>query len=336
VAVEFDIPPELRKAFTFKSGQHVTVLWEHDGDELRRSYSICSPAGSEVLRIAVKQLGGGAFSTYANQRARPGDQLRVMTPTGTFVVEPRSDRSARYVAVAAGSGITPILSMIATILDGEPGSEVTLVYQSRSRARTMFFDQLCELRSRHAGRLDIRYFWSREESAGPRHRRLDRPQLEQLVDELAAEAPLSSVQQWLMCGPAELMANLTDVLLARGISYDAVRQEVFHDPAAADGDPGSDRPLLTSNVTVRIDGTDVSFSLSSRGESVLTAMTRLVPDVPFSCQDGVCATCRMKVTVGQVEMDRCSGLDRRERAEGYALACQAHPVTSTVSLDFDV
>lgn len=336
VVIEFDVPAELRSAFRFTAGQHLTVLWQHDGVELRRSYSLCSPPGSEKLRIAVKRLTGGVFSAFATERARPGDRLRVMTPTGRFIVEPRPGRIGRYVAVAAGSGITPILSMIMALLDGEPASEVTLLYQNRTRATAMFLDQLDRLRSTHPGRLDIRHFWSREAGADGRFWRLDRQHVERVVDELAGERPLTGVHQWLMCGPTELMDTVTDVLLARGVAYDVVRREVFYDPSGTDGDPASDRPSLTSAVTARLGGLDLSFALASRGESVLTAITRIVPEVPYSCQDGVCATCRMKVTAGRVEMDRCSGLDRREQAEGYALACQAHPVTPTVSLDFDV
>ena len=339
VAVTFAVPAGLAGAYRFRAGQHLTVLWDRLGAEIRRSYSICVPETSEQLTIAVKRLESGAFSTYANRELRVGARLRVMTPTGRFITAPDARRQARYVAVAAGSGITPILSMIATLLEREPASEISLLYLNRARASTMFFEDLERLARAHAGRLRVQHLWSRHPAPRQLVRgRLDRHNLWRILEDLEQGQSLGDIHEWLLCGPAELMDNISSLLLERGVQLSRIRRELFFDPHH-DGADGTFQPehipSVMSEVTVRT-GREVStFTLSSRGESILSAAVRQGSDIPYSCQDGVCATCRAKVMIGQVIMTRCPGLDQREQQDGYVLACQAHPVTPRLLLDFD-
>jgi ring-1,2-phenylacetyl-CoA epoxidase subunit PaaE len=329
VAVTFDVPEGLRQYYRFKHGQHVSIVHSQEGGEIRRSYSICVPASSEELRVGIRRVDGGAFSTWAAESLAVGDTVRVMTPTGSFTTELDASRAGRYVAVAGGSGITPILSMLGTILEAEPRSEITLLYANRTRESTMFRDELEALEAAHGGRLRVHHFWSREQD-GPR--RLDGAALAELLD---GELRPDAVDTWLMCGPEELTHQVAEALRGRGVPEERVHRELFHAEQAPVDLPDHDRPLLDSEVVLRFDGRDVTLPLSSHGETVLSAALPLVPELPYSCSDGVCATCRAKLVEGEVEMDRCSALEAAEREEGWVLVCQAHPVSPRVVLDFD-
>jgi ring-1,2-phenylacetyl-CoA epoxidase subunit PaaE len=333
VGVAFAVPPWLAEAYRFRHGQHVALIVRHEGDEIRRSYSICAPATDpQRLRVAIRLVPGGAFSAFA-ERLRAGDRLKVMTPTGGFTTQLEPATPRRYVAVAGGSGITPIISIVATILEAEPQSRVTLLYANRTRRSTMFLPELAELERAHAGRLAVHHHWSREPRPGdPFPRRLNGAAIGEL---LAGELAAADVDLWLMCGPAALMHDAGGLLLEHGVAPDRIRRELF----SAAGEPVApvdhDRPLLVSEVELRFDEKVVALSLSSHGPAILEAALPVLPELPYSCADGVCATCRAKVVEGEVEMDRCSGLDARERAEGWVLTCQAHPVSARVVVDFD-
>ncbi|QXF84327.1 2Fe-2S iron-sulfur cluster binding domain-containing protein (plasmid) [Rhodococcus pyridinivorans] len=333
VVVTFAVPDHLREAYRFKHGQHVAIVHDDGGEEIRRSYSICSPAGSDVLRIAIRRVAGGRFSTYATSQLRVDDELRVMTPTGRFTtaLDPLAEK--HYLAVAGGSGITPIISMAATILGEEPRSRFTLLYANRSRRSTMFMGELDSLCARFGPRLSVIYYWDDAvaTAAGPLQR-LDRGTLEGW---LAADPPGGPVDQWIMCGPAGLIDFVTETLVDCGLAEEKILREYFIATEAEDSDAAQGRPLVLSNVRVRIDGEELNFELSSHGATILAAALPLRPDLPYSCSDGVCATCRVKVLEGSVEMDRCSALDRKELSSGYVLACQAHPTTDSVVVDFD-
>jgi len=337
VALSFAIPAELHEAYRFKAGQHVTIVWDRDGDEVRRSYSICVPEGSGQLTVAVRTIAGGAFSAYANERIRVGDSLRVMTPMGSFVASPIPGQAAKHVAVAAGSGITPILSIIATVLDMEPSSSFVLLYQNRTENSTMFREDLLHLQQIYGERLEVYHAWSRQMNSSQQFNgRLDRPRLQRFADLIAEGQQLCSVHQWFLCGPGALMDDITSLLLERDVPLSRVRRELFFDPSGADEDDRLNQiPSLTSKVTIRAGNAVTQFDLPSRGESILSAAVRLRPDIPYSCQDGICATCRAKVASGQVFMTRCSGLDKSEQEQGYVLTCQSHPLTANLLLDFD-
>lgn len=329
VAVTFEVPETLRPFYRFKHGQHVSIIHPHEGGEIRRSYSICLAASAEELRVAIRHVPGGSFSRYATEDLKAGDRLLVMTPTGHFTTELDSTRARRYLAVAGGSGITPIFSIVSTVLESEPLSHVTLLYANRTRDSTMFREELDALHARHGERLAVRHFWSREASP----ERLDRAALHGWLGE---QTPAGAVDVCLLCGPGSLMQEVEEALREAGVPEQLVHRELF----SAEDEPlethASDRPLLDSEVVIRFDDKTVTLALSSHGETVLAAALPLLPELPYSCSDGICATCRTKVVEGAVEMDRCSALDASERAEGWVLACQSHPVTQRVVLDFDV
>ncbi|MGH2970256.1 MAG: 2Fe-2S iron-sulfur cluster-binding protein [Solirubrobacteraceae bacterium] len=327
VAVTLDVPGELREAYRHRAGQHVVVLHEHGGEVIRRSYSICSEEAAPELRIAIKRIPGGAFSSFATSELAPGRELQVMVPTGHFTPSLNRTHRKHYGAVAVGSGITPILSIAGSVLAAEPGSRVTLLYGNRTRRSTMLAGEVAGLRARHGDRVVIRHALSREAARGCLRGRIDEAMLAQVFD-------VASVQEWFMCGPEPLMQQLDGMLTRHGVAQDTIHRELFLAGDATELDPDA-RPDLTSEVELRLDGSPTRFELHARGRSILDAALELRPGLPYACSEGVCATCRAQVLEGEVEMDRCSALDRREREAGYVLTCQAHPVSERLVLDFD-
>ena len=331
VCVTFDVPDELRNDYWFAQGQSV-VLVHRDGDEeLRRSYSICAPAGTGPLRVAIKRQEGGRVSTWATTALAAGDVVGVMTPSGRFSADVNPAQRKRYGAVAAGSGITPILSNVATILAVEKHSRVTLLYANRTAADTMFAEELAALAERSGGRLEIHHAYSREPwPDGRPPGRLDAAALAELF---ATTIPAARHDEWLLCGPAELVRAATDALVDAGVPARAVHRELFAD----DGDEpdGALGPDVEAAVTVVLDGRRTDLVVPSSGPAILDALLPERPEAPYSCRDGVCSTCRCLVVYGEVTMRRSSGLDAAEKREGYVLACQAHPATERVVLDFD-
>lgn len=336
VAIDFEVPAELREAYRFLPGQHLTIVRGDGEAEARRSYSICAAVGSGEMRVAVKRVPDGELSTYLTTELREGDVLRVMTPTGRFGPELRPDGARHYGLIAAGSGITPIISIVASVLALEPKSRLTLVYGNRTRASTMFLDELTELQGGHRDRLTIHHMRSREPIADPVCRgRIDAARLDALLRRSLAVA---SVDEWYLCGPQGMIDDARMTLLRHGVPRERVHAELFHATAAASPPDETHRTTarVQSTVTVTLGGRSASFPLASDGEAILHAALPLVPEVPYACRDGVCATCRAKLIVGEVSMERCSALEEEELEDGYVLACQAHPMTEQVELLFDV
>jgi len=331
VAITFAVPDALRRDFDHAHGQHLVIEWEG----LRRTYSICAPAGSGILRVAVKRLPGGASSSWANAELRPGDRLAVMAPTGRFTTSIDPARRRRYVAIAAGSGITPILSIVATVLAREPRSEVALLYANRASASIMFLEELADLKDRHAERFELFHVLSREpQPVELLSGRLDRDRLTRIFDTLV---PVDGVDEWLLCGPLELTETARALLRERGVPGDRIRREIFHadgaPPAASrvDGAPAQ----AAATVTVTVDGRVSTIRVPRAGETILDAVLRVRSDAPYACKGGVCGTCRAQVLDGEVHMDRTYALEDGEIADGFVLACQSHPLTDAVTLDFD-
>jgi ring-1,2-phenylacetyl-CoA epoxidase subunit PaaE len=332
VAITFAVPDELREDYRFRPGQHL-VLVRRDGEkETRRSYSICAPAGGP-LRVAVKRQPGGLFSTWATRKLRAGDVLGVMTPTGRFCLDLLPTHAKHYVAIAAGSGITPILSHIATLLEVERRSRVTLLYANRLQRSTMFHDELCALRERHPDRLAVHHVLSREPAPGDHLRgRLTAGRLRELFrDVVHAEG----VDEWLMCGPSSLVEDVTSVLAELAVPTRAVHRELFTAGEAEGAEP-SDGIIVDSEVTVVLGGERTTVRVAASDGPILDALLAVRPEIPYSCREGVCATCRARTVEGAVTMGRSSGLDAGEQAAGYVLACQARPVSERVVLDFDI
>jgi ring-1,2-phenylacetyl-CoA epoxidase subunit PaaE len=343
VAVTFDVPDELRDAYRFTQGQHVTIRCDLGGSGLRRNYSICSPASSGCLRIGVKQLPGGAFSSYAAERLRPGDMLDVMTPTGRFCTRLDPANAKHYVAIAAGSGITPVLSLLATTLQVEPLSQVTLLYGNRTTSSIMFLEELQDLKNRYPGRFCLLNFLSREQQeSGLLSGRIDRQRLTRV---LAMLLPPDDVDEWFLCGPFDMVRDARLALAGRGVAAERIHQELFHvgalpPPApAGNGRLGAEHGTATadghSTVTVSLDGRTTTFGLARRGAPILEAVLRVRQDAPYACKSGVCGSCRARLLDGTVDMARNYALEQDEIARGYVLTCQSHPTSEKVVLDYD-
>ncbi|RJK96143.1 phenylacetate-CoA oxygenase/reductase subunit PaaK [Vallicoccus soli] len=336
VAVSFEVPEELRGAYDFVPGQHLTLRREIDGEEVRRSYSICAPAGQGRLRVAVRRLDGGAFSEWATRDLRAGDVLDVMTPAGRFGVPFVPGRARHYAAVAAGSGITPVISLVETALAVEAGSRFTLVYGNRTTASVMFLEELADLKDRHPDRLQVVHVLSREPRDAPLlSGRVDADKLRLLLGEVVDPA---GVDAWFLCGPAGMVEQARTALSAAGVPDGAVHHELFHVAGAgpATRRERSDAPAgARSTVTAVLDGRSTTLELAEEGEPVLDAVLRVRADAPFACRGGVCGTCRARVVEGTVRMERSYALEESEAAAGYVLTCQSHPTSERVVVDFD-
>ena len=349
VAITFAVPPELVAAYAHAAGQHVAVVAPALDDGERRSYSICTAAGSGVLRIGVKLLSGGGFSTYVANTLEVGDALQVLTPAGRFgpgQLDPGQVRS--YGLVAAGSGITPVLSIAGTVLAEQPGSRVTLVYANRTARSVMFAEEVADLKDRFSARLQLVHVLSREPGGVDLlSGRLDRQRMGRLLDgPVAAE----QIDCWYLCGPHAMVTDLRDLLLQRGADPAAVHTELFHadeSPSAPKLSPahGVLTPSAGDNswgaaggaeVEVLLDGRRSTLRVPLNGAPVLEAALAVRADAPYSCRGGVCGTCRARLIEGTVRMDHSYALEPGEIADGYVLTCQSHPTSDRVVLDFDV
>ncbi len=338
VAITFDVPPELREQFRFRAGQHVSIRSPVTGDEVRRNYSICAPAtGDQRLRIGVKRIPHGVFSSYVAERLRPGDALDIMTPTGSFSTALHPGQRKRYGAIAAGSGITPVLSILSTALEVEPESTAVLVYVNRTTLGIMFLEDLEDLKNRYPDRFQLIHVLDEEPlDVEILSGRLDAGRLGRILDHLVLP---EDVDEWFLCGPLPMTDVAREVLLGYGTDDQHIHRELFFvgpPPAAgsraevpaADHDTGAE-------VTVLLDGRSQTFVLPEDGASILDATLRYRADAPFACKNGVCGTCRAKVVEGKVRMDANYALEPVDVAAGYALACQSHPAADRVVLDFD-
>jgi len=337
VAITFAVPDELRDSYVFDAGQHLTVRTEIDGAEVRRNYSICAPATSGRLRVAVKRLEGGAFSGFATTALGVGDVVDVMTPTGRFVPRLDPGQAKRYCAVAAGSGITPVLSIVATVLDVEPESSVTLVYGNRTTRSVMFLDELADLKDRYPARFRIINVLSREQQdVDLFNGRIDAAKLLRLMDTLI---PAGSVDEWFLCGPFAMVEQARATLLAAGVPAARVHVELFHVEGEAPREAGAEldatRDAGTSSVMITLDGRATTFDVARGGPRILDAALAVRGDAPYACKGGVCGTCRAKLVSGEVTMDRNYALEPDEIESGFVLACQSTPVSDEVVLDFD-
>jgi ring-1,2-phenylacetyl-CoA epoxidase subunit PaaE len=337
VAITFLVPDELRDVYAFDAGQHLTVRTEIDGVEVRRNYSICAPASSRRLRVAVKRLEGGVFSAFATGALAAGDLVDVMTPTGRFVPRLEAAQAKHYCAIAAGSGITPVLSIVASVLEVEPDSSVTLIYGNRTTRSVMFLDELADLKDRYPTRFQLINVLSREQQDVELfHGRIDAVKLTRLMDTLV---PADSVDEWFLCGPFAMVEQARDTLLAAGVPAGRVHMELFHvegeapRAAGADADPGRDEG--SSSVTITLDGRATTFDVPRGGTRILDAALAVRGDAPYACKGGVCGTCRAKLVSGEVAMERNYALEPDEIESGFVLACQSSPTSDEVVLDFD-
>ncbi|GAA0446592.1 2Fe-2S iron-sulfur cluster-binding protein [Streptomyces sp. NPDC046215] len=337
VAVTLAVPPELRETFRYAPGQHITVRRTTGDGEIRRSYSLCGPApepgssGPAELKVGVRLVDGGVFSTYALKELVAGDVVEVMAPVGRFVLEPRA---GHFAAIVGGSGITPVLSIATTLLSRSPGARFCLIRSDRTTASAMFLEEVADIKDRYPDRFQLVHTLSREEQqAGLASGRLDEERLSRV---LPALLPVKDIDGWFLCGPFGLVRGAESALRGLGVARDRVHQEIFHIAAATDAAP---TPVpagapARSTVTATLDGRGGSWPVQE-GESLLEAVLRNRSDAPYACKGGVCGTCRAFLVRGEVRMDRNFALEQEELDAGYVLACQSHPATEEVELDFD-
>ncbi len=326
-------------AMPYLAGQHLTLRRLVDGVELRRTYSICASALGGDLRIGVKRLEGGAFSTWVNDELAPGDVVEVAAPAGRFTPRLDANSSRRYVAIVAGSGITPILSIVTTLLEAEPLSSVVLWYGNKTTRDVMFLEELCDLKDRFPHRFELLFFLSREEQevellSG----RLDGGRVRRLLAELQ---PAGEVDEWFLCGPFTMVGELRVVLGEAGVDAARIHAEIFHVDGEVPRAARAARSALhdwggrTSAVTVVLNGRATTVTVPFDGDPILDALIPVRTDAPFSCTSGVCGTCRARVTAGAVEMDVAYALEPDETVRGYVLMCQSHPTTDEVRLEIE-
>lgn len=334
VAVTFAVPPELRETYAYAPGQHIALRRLSDsGEEVRRTYSLCAPAerAPGTLRIGVRRVEGGEFSTYALKELSVGDRVDVLPPTGRFILEPRP---GRFAAIVGGSGITPVLSIAATLLGTEPEARFCLLRSDRSAASTMFLDEVADLKDRFPERFQLVHALSREEQqTGLPSGRLDAERLTALLPALLSQDGVGAMDGWYLCGPLGLVGGAARALRGLGVPRSRIHQEIFHaeEPVAATA------PVATpdsATVSATLDGRSGNWPVAD-GESVLETVLRNRSDAPYACKGGVCGTCRVRLLSGEVRMDRNFALEPEELDAGYVLACQSHPVTPAVTVDFD-
>jgi ring-1,2-phenylacetyl-CoA epoxidase subunit PaaE len=329
-AVTFDLPDELRDVFDFAAGQSLTLRRTVAGVEQRRSYSICAPAGS-APRIGVREVPDGLFSTWLVRDVRPGDRVEVLPPTGSFRADPA--QGGRHLCIAAGSGITPMLSIMATVL-GNPDARVTLLYGNRTTSSVMFAEELADLKDAHHDRLDLVHVLSRE----PRDVELFSGRLDgdRLRDLLTLVVPVGDMDHVWLCGPFGMLTEARAVLAELGVPAERVHFELFwvDEPPPELRHPDRVVDGATSAVTVILDGRSTTSAMS-QDKRLLDAAQEVRADLPFACKGGVCGTCRAKVCAGEVDMVRNYALEPEEVAAGFVLTCQTYPVSDEVTVDFD-
>lgn len=339
VSISFQVPEDLKESFRFVAGQYITLKQLINADEVRRSYSICSSPYENELRVAVKKVEEGKFSSYANDTLRVGDVLDVMTPLGNFCVREHTGKK-NYLAFAAGSGITPVYGIIKSVLKNDPDSTFTLIYGNKNRGTIIFKDGLEALKNKYMERFVIHHVFTREKTdTATFNGRINR----QKAEEFRKVVDYSTFNEVFICGPEDMIMDLKGFFEDVNISDQKIHFELFASP---------DQPRVASKewiektknidtskmskVTVRLDGTSFEFDLPYGGDSILDAALKNGADLPFACKGGVCCTCRAKVTDGEVDMEVNYALEPDEIASNFVLTCQAHPRSEKVFIDFDI
>jgi ring-1,2-phenylacetyl-CoA epoxidase subunit PaaE len=339
VSVAFELPEELKADYQYLPGQYLTLKAEIDGEDVRRSYSICTSPLDEELRVAVKKVPNGRFSTFANEKLKAGDQLEVMTPMGRFHTSLDPDNEKEYVAFAAGSGITPIMSIMKSVLRKEPKSRFTLFYGNRVVDSIIFREEIEGLKNEYMGRLRLFHVLSREKLGSPLlSGRITQEKCEQFYDKLIEP---TEVDDFFLCGPQPMIEAIQGSLTDRGVDRKKIHYELF--TTAVNGKTSAPKKQqekeeseVEAMVSITLDGNRFEFPLSSRAENILDGALKAGADLPYACKGGVCSTCRAKLTEGEVSMDVNYALEPDEVEAGFILTCQAHPKSDKVSVDFDV
>ncbi len=335
VSIAFEVPTALKSDYSFLPGQYLTLKAIINGADTRRSYSLCSAPFENEWRVAVKQVENGVFSTYANASLKAGDTMEVMTPTGNFCLKPDANAKKTYALFAAGSGITPILSIAKTALKEEPNSEVNLFYGNKNFNSIIFREEVEALKNSYMNRLRVVHILSRESLGNQIQKgRINKEKCDDLFKAFLANDTIDAVY---VCGPEEMILGVKDSMLANGVDEKAIHFELFTTPGVkktADVAPSTEA-AIASNVSIILDGDTIDLALNSDGETILDAAQRAGADLPFACKGGVCCTCKAKIMEGTAKMDVNYALEKDEVEAGYILTCQAHPTSEKLIVSFD-
>lgn len=338
VSIKLRIPKELEEEFRFIPGQYLMFKHEINGEELKRSYSISSSPGEGELRVGVKEVPDGRFSTFANRHLKVGDTLQTLAPRGRFIVETDPKNKKHYVAFCAGSGVTPIISMMKHVLETEPNSKFTTFYGNRYASTIIYFDEINALKNRFPERLEIHYVMSKEEMGSDFFRgRIDEDKIERFSQVLFDP---KLVDAFYLCGPEQIIHAAKNVLTAKGVDQDNIHFELFGTPNPTAGGMAQtvekdDSESVKSHVTVVMDGDEFQLEMEPGRSTILDAAEKAGIDVPYSCMGGVCCTCLARVKEGEVSMELNYSLSDKEVEAGLVLTCQSHPKTPKVTVDFD-
>lgn len=329
VSILFNVPEELKPDYKFIAGQYINLKLTLDNQEIRRAYSICSAPESGELRIAVKAVKNGLFSQFANTRLKAGDVLEVGQPEGKFTFEPDAERQKNYAAFVAGSGITPVLSIIKSVLKSEPKSTFVLVYGNKTPDETIFYQELHDLQLQYVGRFFIYYVFSQAKAENALFGRIEKSAVNFVLNNKHKELQFD---KYFLCGPEEMINTVSGILKEKNVKESAIKFELFTSSAEVHEIHGSQEGH--SKITVMVDDEETSFEMSKK-QTILDAALKQGIDAPYSCQGGICSSCLARITTGTAEMTKNSILTDKEIASGLVLTCQAHPTSETIYVDFD-
>ena len=329
VSVLFNVPEELKSNYTFLAGQYINLKLTLDGDEIRRAYSICSSPDSGELRIAIKAVKNGAFSQFANVKLKTGDTIEIGSPEGKFTFEPQADRQRNYAAFVAGSGITPVMSILKTVLKGEPKSTFVLVYGNKTIEDTIFRQELHDLQSQYTGRFFVHYVYSQAKVENELFGRIEKSTVNFVLNNKHKELKFD---KFYLCGPEEMINIVSGVLKEHNVTEKNIKFELF---TASTVEHEIQKSLEGhTKITILVDDEETTFEMSQK-QTLLEAALKQGVDAPYSCQGGICSSCLARITSGTAEMKKNSILTDSEIAEGLVLTCQAHPTSTSIYVDYD-
>ena len=331
VTIGFEIPESLRSNFQFKAGQYITLKANINNEEVRRDYSICSTPKSGDVTVAVKEVVDGTFSKYANRVLKVGDLIDVSAPNGRFILESNPQNKRTVVAFAAGSGITPIMSIAKTVLEDEPNSEFILIYGNKSPQDTIFYNELRELHHTYGNRFYLKMVFSQSQEPEALFGRIEKSTVNFVIKNQYKDRDIDA---FYICGPEQMIYTVKDVLLENNIHEDAIHFELFTVPTLKEESSNEDLPEGQTKVTVIIDEEEATF-IMNQNKTLLEASLDEDLDAPYSCQGGICSSCIARITEGEATMRQNNILTDGEIAQGLILTCQAHPTTATIYVDYD-
>ena len=330
VSITFEVPTTLKSEYTFTAGQYITLKTVVDAKEIRRDYSLSSSPESELLTVTVKEIENGVFSSYANTQLKTGDALEVGIPNGRFVCDPKNDRSDTIVAFAAGSGITPIMSIARTVLGANSEKKFMLVYGNKSPKETIFYDEILKLQSLHNDRFKLQLVYSETNEEGALFGRIDLGNINYILKNTVT---IDGSETFYLCGPEGMIHTVNGVLSEKGVENSQILYELFT-TSTIKSNSNKSTTNGESNITILVDEEETTLEMSQK-QTILEAALANDLDVPYSCQGGVCSSCICRVTEGSATMRQNSVLTDNEVAEGLILSCQAEPTSTTIKVDFD-